>query len=63
MRSDSRTSSNIVDDAEDFYVFVYDEEDKTNTQARFGKGGRRMERANKTRVLAFWCFNAGVGFK
>jgi len=53
-------------DADDFYVFLYDEEDKTNTQTTINKSGRGrgFNRSVQTqRVLGFWCFNAGVGFK
>ena len=54
-------------DADDFYVFLYDEEDKENNQAQLRKtsrGGMRYNKAaNTQRVLGFWCFNAGVGFK
>ena len=55
------------EDADDFYVFLYDEEDRTQTQTTIKKGsgrGRGYDRHAPTqRVLGFWCFNAGVGFK
>ena len=51
-------------DADDFYVFMYDEEDKQSfKQTTFKKkGGKKFELETK-RVFGFWCFNAGVGFR
>ena len=54
-------------DADEFYVFIYDEKiDNNQTQLRRGsRGFKKGKKGNVTteRVLGFWCFNAGVGFK
>ena len=50
--ADSSKSKHKVDDAKDFYILIHDVEDKREDGFR-----------DKTRVLAFWCFNAGVAFK
>ena len=44
-----------MDEADDFYVFIYDEDEKTQKRYRSFKDNQR--------VLGFWCFNAGLGFK
>jgi hypothetical protein len=54
-------------DADSFYVFIYDEEEK-NQQTNFkrkksGKGRGFETSVSSTRVLGFWCLNAGVGLK
>lgn len=52
-----------VSDADDFYVFMYDEEEKFRQQ-KFKPKGKKVSMADEpVRVLGFWCFNAGVGFK
>lgn len=68
--SASESSAQNSNDADDFYVFLYDQEDKTftsnQTQLKRGSGGRGrgyQKAAVYERVLGFWCFNAGVGFK
>lgn len=38
--------------ADDFYVFLYDEEES-----------KSKHKKSTQRVFGFWCFNAGVGFK
>lgn len=63
---DDRNGAGALNDIDDFYVYLYDEEDLTNNQTTFNKGKKRSNiivRDNTTRVLGFWCFNAGVGFK
>lgn len=49
----------------DFYVYIYDEDDQSNqlhfNNKKFRKGG--VQYSNQQRVLGFWCFNAGIGFK
>ena len=51
-------------DAEDFYVFLYDEEDKSGTnQAIIKQGNRGFRKGPSQRIIGFWCFSAGVGFK
>lgn len=56
-----------VSDADDFYVFLYDEEDKDKyRQQKFKPKGKKASTSmvdDNLRVLGFWCFNAGVGFK
>lgn len=64
----SQSSALTGNDADDFYVFLYDQEDKTftnQTQLKRGSGRGRGFQKNVIyeRVLGFWCFNAGVGFK
>lgn len=44
-----------ADEADDFYVFMYDEDEKTQKSYK--------PRKDYQRVLGFWCFNAGLGFK
>jgi len=44
--------------ADDFYVFITDEEEKRRSNFKKGK-----QHISVQRVLGFWCFNAGVGFK
>lgn len=50
--------------ADDFYVFIYDEEEKGPQQAKIKnqRGRARLSRSGFTRVIGFWCFNAGIGF-
>ena len=51
-------------DADDFYVFIYDEEDRApQTQLKKGKRSMGYEKSRFERVLGFWCFSPGVGFK
>ena len=51
-------------DADDFYVFIYDEEDRNpQTQLKKGKKTIQYSKSNFERVLGFWCFSPGVGFK
>lgn len=56
---------NSRSDADDFYVFLFDEEDTstfkqaTLKQKKSGKGFKLESK----RVFGFWCFNAGVGFR
>eukprot|EP00347_Sterkiella_histriomuscorum_P004083 403361814 len=52
-------------DADDYYVYLYDEEDDANKQMQFNKKYKPkqfMQRTSK-RILAFWCFNAGICFR
>ena len=49
---DSKTSN----EADDFYVFMYDEEKKQ-------QGRYKAKKNDSDRVLGFWCFNAGIGFR
>ena len=47
-------------------MFIYDEEDVSSIagQMQFKKGSRGGMKSFMTqRVLGFWCFNAGIGFK
>ena len=60
----------MIGDADDFYVFIYEEEIKDGMEAVFQKkknrrkaGRKNRFKADKQRVLGFWCFNPGVGFK
>ena len=53
-------------DADDFYVYLHDEEDKSQTHFKKASGrgrGNLSMGSGSERVLGFWCFNAGVGFK
>lgn len=53
-------------DVEDFYVYIYDEEDTSNQGVfNYKKGNKNFGygRQITTRVLGFWCFNAGIGFR
>ena len=62
--NDEAQSGQPNSDADDFYVFIYDEEDNSITgQMQFKKGSRGMKSFLTQRVLGFWCFNAGIGFK
>jgi len=61
--STSVQSSNTANlDADDYYVFIYDEEDKASNQGVIKQGNRGYKRASQ-RVLGFWCFSPGVGFR
>ena len=40
-------------EADDYYVFMYDEDKKSKYKTKF----------DSDRVLGFWCFNAGIGFR
>lgn len=56
------------DDADDFYVYMFDEEDSSNNQLTFNNQKRKKNsnifvQKNWSRTLAFWCFNAGIGFR
>ena len=51
------------DDVEDFYVFIYDEEEKDRTQIIRKATYNGQNIGPMQRILGFWCFNAGVGFK
>ena len=58
---DSQTET--ATEADDFYVFFYDDQDDKG-----GKGPQTSKKhhhlsSDSQRVLGFWCFNAGVGFK
>jgi len=46
-----KTLKSKESDADDFYVFIYDEEDKKFYPPKI------------QRVLGFWCMNAGIGFR
>ncbi len=45
---------------DDFYVYIYDEEESPGAQMVF-RGKKKPQ--GTTRVLGFWCFNAGIGFR
>ena len=46
---------------DDFYVYIYDEEDSWQPQ-NFKK--KKQTSAKETnRKIGFWCFNAGIGMK
>lgn len=54
-----------VSHADDFYLFIYDEEERTN-QRKFQKGKKSLrynDGAGTVRKIAFWCFNAGMGMR
>ena len=62
----SKSKDIINNDIDDFYLYLYDEEDTTNNQTTFNNKKKRsgiIVRDNTTRVLGFWCFNAGIGFR
>ena len=66
--SSNTETGNPYTDADEFYVFMYDEADDKGNQAQLqmGRGGARGYKKGKTkmrRVLGFWCFSPGVGFK
>ena len=50
-------------DADDFYVFLYDEEDKSMLSFKKSRYSKAYESNRFQRVLGFWCFNAGIGFR
>ena len=45
-------------EADDFYVILYDEEERHKNPNH-----KKKSRNEAQRVFGFWCFNAGVGFK
>ena len=47
------------EEVDDFYIFLFDEEETEY----FFRQGRKFTRKRTERVLAFWCFNAGIAFK
>lgn len=53
-------------DIDDYYVYLFDEEDMSD-QMTFNqkkkKNGSMFNRGMTTRVLGFWCFNAGIAFR
>ena len=69
-KSKSQKSSDEVPigtGADDFYLYIYDEEEDTN-QLRFKKNKKSLGRNWATSVITnrkigFWCFNAGIGMK
>ena len=62
---------NAYSEVDDFYLYLYDEEDTTSNQGQIQFGGKKGNRrggnmgygVSQTRVLGFWCFNAGIGFR
>ena len=49
----------MENEANDFYVFLFDEEEKSFTKIK----KKSTKNSEQQRVFGFWCFNAGVGFK
>ena len=54
-------STNFGSAANDFYVYIYDEEEYQKQQ-RFTKG-YRMKNIVTNRKIGFWCFSAGLAMK
>jgi len=53
--------------ADDFYIYIHDEEDTGTYQQKFKKGKRTFNTKSMARdtnrKIGFWCFNAGIGMK
>lgn len=61
---DKKKDSQEPSQGENFYLYIYDEEEY-QAQQRFNKRGSRFGRTNDVsrRKIGFWCFNAAVGIK
>ena len=57
----------INNDADDYYVYIYDKEEEANNQMKFNNKRSKSKDCyldkSYNRILAFWCFNAGICFK
>ncbi len=57
----------INNDADDYYVYIYDTEEESNNQMKFNNKRSKSRECfldkSYNRILAFWCFNAGICFK
>lgn len=60
-KTSTQDSSKGHDDIDDYYIFIYNQVDKSNQQ-KFNKSLTNFG-ASGYRVFGFWCFNPGVGFK
>ncbi|CDW84129.1 regulator of telomere elongation helicase 1 [Stylonychia lemnae] len=65
-REDNAQGDDKQNDADDYYVYIYEEEEE-NQQMHFNKNKRSgksyfLQKTCK-RILAFWCFNAGICFR
>lgn len=50
--------------AEDFYIYIYDEEEQfVPKRAKGGKKSYGGRGAEANRKIGFWCFNAGLGMR
>ena len=58
--SPMRSKLGLGEDIDDYFVFIYDEEEKSQQQKFKRSGGIG---AGSTRILGFWCFNPGIGFR
>ena len=64
LKPQSKADQSLTDAADDFYVFIYDEQEKGGfKQQQFKKKGKKSMAPDSVRVFGFWCFNAGLGFK
>lgn len=62
LKKDKPKSSMVLgEDIDDYFVFIYDEEEKGMHQAKMKRSGGFG--AATTRIIGFWCFNPGIGFR